>query len=148
MDVETKFTAEAKAEANNGTSKKRKAATTVKTTKRARTAAVKQESTDGEEARAEPESAEKAPVKRATRGPAAKVKVTEEAVSKEVKVEEGADGKKEVKVKKTRTRKKKEEEDLAPLEPRTVGSKLIVGAHVSAAGGNATIRLCVSLEIT
>lgn len=133
MEVETEITAEVKAEATNGASKKRKATTTVKSTKRARTAAVKQEVADDESASPEPEE-KKAPVKRAARGRAAKAKVTEEAVAEEVKVEEGESGEKEVKVKKTRTRKKKEE-DLTPLEPRTVGSKLIVGAHVSTAGG-------------
>jgi AP endonuclease-1 len=57
------------------------------------------------------------------------------AIRQEVKVEQdGAVAK--VKTTQKRQRKKKQD-NIAPLEERTEGSKLRVGAHVSIAGGKA-----------
>jgi AP endonuclease-1 len=66
--------------------------------------------------------------------------VKAEAVNgeEEIKVTEKEDGQAEVKMKKKRTAKKKEA-NLVPLEERTEGSKLLVGAHVSIAGGIAPL---------
>jgi AP endonuclease-1 len=133
----------------NGTSRKRKADTVTKTTKRSRTTAVKAEAVEfdagpkrpkraakvkvaeerTEEAVVEDE-AEEAP-KRQKR--ARKVKV-EEKDEEEIAVAEGENGETTVKAKSTRQKKVKEDH-LPPLKPRTVGSKLRVGAHVSIAGG-------------
>jgi len=146
-NVETPSTADA-VESSSG--KKRKAVATAKTTKKRKTAVKAEDAAD--------EEVEK-PKKRAR-----KVKVEEETVEyvsrqqtsrtrtglecsvwtssglglltmvlhrREVKVEENGAT---TKVKTTQKRKKKAE-DAAPLEERTQGSKLRVGAHVSIAGG-------------
>jgi AP endonuclease-1 len=114
--------------------RKRKAETTVKSTKRVRKATAKEEVVNGED---EASGAEETPKhkKAAPRKTAKKVKVEEETVENEVKVEEGENGVADVKVKKKRTKKQKLE-DIPPLEQRTTGHKLRVGAHVSIAGGN------------
>lgn len=63
-----------------------------------------------------------------------KIKVDEDTVSNEVKVEANGNGATKVTQKTTVARKKKQV-DLAPLAERTADTKLRVGAHVSAAGG-------------
>lgn len=111
--------------------KKRKAGTTtVKTTKRARKGTAKDEPNGTVDASAAVEEDTNAKSKK--RAPRKKVKVEEETVE-DVQVEEGEDGTK-VRTKQKRQRKTKEK-NVAPLEERTVGSKLRVGAHVSIAGG-------------
>lgn len=135
----------------NGTGKKRKAEAVTKTTKRTKTTAVKVETAKGDadtklpkravKTKVAEERAEEAVVKdeaEAEEAPkkqrrARKVKV-EEKDGDEVAVAEGENGQKAVKAKATRQKKVKVE-DLPPLAPRTVGSKLLVGAHVSIAGG-------------
>ncbi|KAF2108373.1 xylose isomerase-like protein [Lophiotrema nucula] len=114
----------------NGAGKKRKADTvtkTTKSTKRTKKSIVEDNGT----ATNETDGVEATPKK----GRKKTVKVQEEVIDEEVKVEaaEGEDGQVEVKVKRKRATKKKEAE--APLEQRTVGSKLRIGAHVSGAGG-------------
>ncbi|CAI6334563.1 unnamed protein product [Periconia digitata] len=99
------------------TARKRKAETTVTGTKRVRKAVAYEESDESAV-----ESAETIPNKRARK---AKAKET---------IVEDVDMVSKFKVAPKRTSKKKEE-DSAPLEQRTVGSKLLVGAHVSIAGG-------------
>ncbi|KAF2687659.1 AP endonuclease [Lentithecium fluviatile CBS 122367] len=102
--------------------KKRKAEVTVKTTKttkRARKTAVKEEADETDQ------DADKSKKR------ARKVKVEEETVGQEVKVEANGTT---IKAKTTQKRKKKEGK-IEPLEERTQGSKLRVGAHVSIAGG-------------
>lgn len=108
--------AENQTPAANG--RKRKAEPTVTTAKRVRKTVVYKEDDASSDSIAEP-----APKKRVR-----KVKV-EETVAQEKPAEAG-----EVKTKQKRQRKNKEE-DSAPLEQRTVGSKLMIGAHVSIAGG-------------
>lgn len=108
--------------------KKRKAEATVRTTKRARKVAIKDETSDEVGGSLAAEDADPTPKKRGRR-----VTKVEQVVESEVKVTEGEDGIK-VTAKKTRQRKKKETNEQ-PLEERTVGSKLRVGAHVSIAGG-------------
>lgn len=108
--------AENQAPAANG--RKRKAEPTVTTAKRVRKTVVYKEDDASSDGIAEP-----APKKRVR-----KVKV-EETVAQGKPAEAG-----EVKTKQKRQRKNKEE-DSAPLEQRTVGSKLMIGAHVSIAGG-------------
>ncbi|KAF2269096.1 AP endonuclease [Lojkania enalia] len=68
---------------------------------------------------------------------AAKVRAREELVKDEVEVdaEENDDGHPEFKTVKRKRQTKRKEASLAPLEERTVGSKICVGAHVSIAGG-------------
>lgn len=107
--------------------KKRKAETAVKSTRRAKKTTVKKETNNGDDAGSADVVPQ--PKKRTT-----KVKVQEETVEDELKVEEGQNGETEIKktVRKSRAKKKA---DLQPLEPRTIGSKLLVGAHVSIAGG-------------
>lgn len=109
--------------------KKRKAETVVAATKRARKTNVKDEVNDDTGVSAGAEAAVKSKPKKRT----AKVKTEEKTVVDEIKVEAGEDGT-TVKTKTKRQRKKKEEV-LQPLEERTVGNKLRVGAHVSIAGG-------------
>jgi AP endonuclease-1 len=141
----------------DGNGRKRKAETTTKTTKRAKTAAVKEEVPNGDDIPEPPKGR-----KRTT-----KVKVQKETMENEIAVEgEAANGTteetpkrrkratkvkveaevtldengEEVKVKKKRQKKPKPE-DIPPLEPRTMDSKLRVGAHVSIAGGNASTQV-------
>ncbi|EOD46765.1 putative dna-(apurinic or apyrimidinic site) lyase 1 protein [Neofusicoccum parvum UCRNP2] len=61
----------------------------------------------------------------------AKVKAEEE----ELKAEDQDDGATAKKTPRKRKTKEEKEADMVPLAARTVGSKLFVGAHVSAAGG-------------
>jgi len=60
---------------------------------------------------------------------------TEKQPKKKAKVEKVADREIVVKKKAPAKRQSKKEANQAPLEQRTVGSKLRVGAHVSTAGG-------------
>jgi len=110
----------------NGRGKKRKAETTVKATKRAKKATVKEED-DAEDANDTEETPK--PKKRAAK----KAKV-EETVEGEVTAGADDNGTEVKKITHKRQTKTKEA-GLAPLEERTVGSKLLVGAHVSVAGG-------------
>lgn len=110
--------------------RKRKVETTVKATKHARKLAVKKDQVEAEDEHTGEEETPKP--KRTKRTP--KVKVQDETIEEEVKVTEGETGATEVKVKRKRQSKKKLE-DLPPLEQRTVGSNLLVGAHVSVVGG-------------
>ncbi|KAL0257706.1 DNA-(apurinic or apyrimidinic site) lyase [Diplodia seriata] len=74
----------------------------------------------------------------AEENPARKIKAKVKAEAEEEVREEGQDGEDGTAIKKTtRKRKTKEEKEaeMLPLAARTVGSKLFVGAHVSAAGG-------------
>jgi AP endonuclease-1 len=64
---------------------------------------------------------------------APKQATVEDAADEGFKVEVGGDVKTKV-TKRTTTRKKKDE-ILAPLKERTNGTSLVVGAHVSSAGG-------------
>ncbi|KAJ4303553.1 DNA-(apurinic or apyrimidinic site) lyase [Kalmusia sp. IMI 367209] len=109
--------------------KKRKAETTVKVTKRSRKTTLNEENTADKDALAAVSEQEDAvPTKRAR-----KVKVEEGAVETGVQVKE-REGGTIVKTKQKTVRKKKED-NILPLEERTIGSKLRVGAHVSIAGG-------------
>lgn len=108
--------AEEQTPAANG--RKRKAEPTVTTAKRIRKTVVYKEDDASSDGASEP-----APKKRVR-----KVKAEETVVqAKPTKASE-------VKTTQKRQRKNKEE-DSTPLEQRTVGSKLMIGAHVSIAGG-------------
>ena len=114
--------------------KKRKAATPIKetTTKRIRKTSIKGDvvvNGDAEAAALEEPAKPKTPTKRAR-----KAKVEKQTITEGVALEEGEDDT-IVKTKVTRTRKKKEAIITPPLAERTTGSKLRIGAHVSAAGG-------------
>lgn len=58
----------------------------------------------------------------------------------ESEAEAEVDGKVEKKVKKKRKTKEEKQAEAMPLAARTVGHKLFIGAHVSAAGGRSTIK--------
>ncbi|KAF2195159.1 AP endonuclease [Zopfia rhizophila CBS 207.26] len=114
----------------NSKGKKRKAETVTTTTKRTKKAVVEAEEAPNHEEVAEtPKKGQKRAVKKA--------KVTDDVVEETAQVEAEEDyGETKVVVKKTKRKSKAEKEaELAPLEERTVGSKLLVGAHVSIAGG-------------
>jgi AP endonuclease-1 len=119
--VETEVTVKATTDG-----RKRKAETTVKTTKRAKKDGVKEE---------EPVITEASEPLRKKRATTKKVKYEEDADDKV----EGADGEAanvvEKTVKKKVTRTKKSKEPVPPLEERTTDTKLRIGAHVSVAGG-------------
>jgi AP endonuclease-1 len=106
--------------------KKRKADTTeVTVTKRTKATTLKTEVADVDA------SANDSP--RPKQGATKKVKIEEETVKEEIELQEDSKGKTKV-TKKTTTRKKKEV-DTSPLAERTQDTPLVLGAHVSAAGG-------------
>lgn len=87
---------------------------------------------------AEQERKSTAVPKEKKKGNKKKVKVENES---EAEVE--VDGKAEKKIKKKRKTKEEKEAEAMPLAARTVGHKLFIGAHVSAAGGKALILITV-----
>jgi AP endonuclease-1 len=106
--------------------KKRKADTTeVTVTNRTKATTLKTEVADVDT------SANDSP--RPKRGATKKVKIEEETVKEEIELQEDSKGRAKV-TKKTTTRKKKEI-DTSPLAERTQDTPLVLGAHVSAAGG-------------
>ncbi|KAF2274802.1 AP endonuclease [Westerdykella ornata] len=111
----------------NGSSRKRKARTTVKTAKRARKTVISEDLANSDE-EAEAEGETQTPSKGRAR--VSKVKDDEETI--EHKITDGENG---VTITKRKRQKRIKIEDLPPLQPRTVGSKLLVGAHISSAGG-------------
>jgi AP endonuclease 1 len=110
-----------------GSGKKRKAEAVAKVSKRVKKTVTVTDGTDNNE---DPRS----PPKHTSR--ATKVKAEEEVQIDGIVKEPGeaGTGTTEVKTKRKRQAKKKEV-DITPLDVRTVGSKLLVGAHVSVAGG-------------
>lgn len=83
------------------------------------------------------EVTDEAATEAATPAPKTTPKKTKKTTKQSVKVEEvdGGDGEIAVKVKRKRKTKEEREAEAMPLAARTVGSKVLVGAHVSSAGG-------------
>ncbi|KAJ9648769.1 DNA-(apurinic or apyrimidinic site) lyase [Coniosporium tulheliwenetii] len=80
--------------------------------------------------------------------PKKRAKKTKSTIKEEVKIEEqdGEDGTVIKKVKRKRKTKEEKEAEAMPLAARTVGTKLLVGAHVSSAGGvHNAIANCVHI---
>ncbi|ORY01059.1 xylose isomerase-like protein [Clohesyomyces aquaticus] len=114
----------------DGRGQKRKAETTVRASNRTKKAAISYGEGDAEESASDLEETPKPKAKgRATK----KVKVAETKV--EAEVDEDGDTKVKTVKRKTKSKASKKETDLAPLQQRTVDTKLRVGAHVSIAGG-------------
>ncbi|EON63780.1 hypothetical protein W97_03008 [Coniosporium apollinis CBS 100218] len=80
--------------------------------------------------------------------PKKRAKKTKTTIEEEVKTEEqdGEDGTVVTKVKRKRKTKEEKEAEAMPLAARTIGTKLLVGAHVSSAGGvHNAITNCVHI---
>lgn len=110
--------------------RKRKAENTTTSTKRARKTTVKEEELDG--SANDSSGADEKPIPK-PKARSRKVKVEDETVAGATKD-----------IKKPKRLRKKKDEDLAPLQERTMGSKLRVGAHVSMAGGKFGFVIIVS----
>jgi AP endonuclease-1 len=121
-------------ETQGGGRKTKSTTTTIKRTKKVQLKTERAEEIEGVDGTDEL-VVEQAPSKKRKR--ATKVKVQEEIVEEKAEVEKDQDGEVEVKEvkKKVQRTKKQKVEDMTPLEERTEGIQLRVGAHVSISGG-------------